>query len=36
MRTDMTVSLIDVSTYLPGDPVSADYYARFAESDDLR
>ena len=30
------VSLIDVSTYLPGPPVLADYYARFAESDDLR
>lgn len=30
------VSLIDVSTYLPGPPVEADYYARFAESDDLR
>src|ERR1700754_4372154 len=30
------VSLIDVSTYLPGEPISADYYARFAESDDLR
>ena len=32
----MTVSLIDVSTYLPGEPVGADYYAQFAESDDLR
>lgn len=32
----MTVSLVDVSTYLPGDPISADYYAQFAESDDLR
>ncbi|OBI53122.1 3-oxoacyl-ACP synthase III family protein [Mycobacterium sp. E787] len=31
-----SVSLIDVSTYLPGDPIGADYYARFAESDDLR
>jgi 3-oxoacyl-[acyl-carrier-protein] synthase-3 len=30
------VSLIDVSTYLPGEPVPADYYAQFAESDDLR
>jgi 3-oxoacyl-[acyl-carrier-protein] synthase-3 len=30
------VSLIDVSTYLPGEPVSADYYAQFAESDELR
>ncbi len=32
----MTVSLIDVSTYLPGEPVPADYYAQFAESDELR
>ncbi len=32
----MTISLIDVSTYLPGDPVPADYYAQFAESDELR
>jgi 3-oxoacyl-[acyl-carrier-protein] synthase-3 len=32
----MSVSLIDVSTYLPGKPISADYYAQFAESDDLR
>jgi 3-oxoacyl-[acyl-carrier-protein] synthase III len=31
-----TVSLIDVSTYLPGEPIPADYYAQFAESDDLR
>jgi 3-oxoacyl-[acyl-carrier-protein] synthase III len=30
------VSLIDVSTYLPGEPIAADYYAQFAESDDLR
>ena len=30
------VSLIDVSTYLPGPPIGADYYAQFAESDDLR
>lgn len=29
-------SLIDVSTYLPGPPIGADYYARFAETDDLR
>jgi 3-oxoacyl-[acyl-carrier-protein] synthase-3 len=28
--------LVDVSTYLPGEPISADYYAEFAESDDLR
>ncbi len=32
----MTVSLIDVSTYLPGEPVAADYYAQYAETDDLR
>lgn len=32
----MTVSLIDVSTYLPGEPIGADYYAAFAESDGLR
>jgi 3-oxoacyl-[acyl-carrier-protein] synthase III len=32
----MSVSLIDVSTYLPGEPIGADYYAQFAESDDLR
>jgi 3-oxoacyl-[acyl-carrier-protein] synthase-3 len=32
----MTVSLTDVSTYLPGEPISAEYYARFAETDDLR
>ncbi|SRX91988.1 3-oxoacyl-ACP synthase [Rhodococcus jostii RHA1] [Mycobacterium shimoidei] len=30
------VSLIDVSTYLPGEPIGADYYAQFAESDELR
>ncbi|MFV8298434.1 3-oxoacyl-ACP synthase III family protein [Mycolicibacterium fortuitum] len=29
------VSLIDVSTYLPGDPISADYYAGYAETDEL-
>lgn len=29
-------SLIDVSTYLPGPPIGADYYARYAESDELR
>ncbi len=36
MRAAMNVSLVDVSTYLPGDPIGADYYAQFAESDDLR
>jgi 3-oxoacyl-[acyl-carrier-protein] synthase-3 len=30
------VSLTDVSSYLPGEPIGADYYAQFAESDDLR
>ncbi|MGV0626950.1 3-oxoacyl-ACP synthase III family protein [Mycolicibacter minnesotensis] len=30
------VSLIDVSSYLPGEPIPADYYAQFAESDELR
>src|SRR6185312_15093347 len=30
------VSLIDVSTYLPGEPIGADYYAQFTETDDLR
>jgi 3-oxoacyl-[acyl-carrier-protein] synthase-3 len=30
------VSLIDVSSYLPGAPIGADYYAQFAESDELR
>jgi 3-oxoacyl-[acyl-carrier-protein] synthase-3 len=29
------VSLTDVSSYLPGEPVGADYYAQFAGSDDL-
>lgn len=32
----MTVSLTDVSTYVPGQPIGADYYARFAATDDLR
>ncbi|MGA9493677.1 MAG: 3-oxoacyl-ACP synthase, partial [Mycobacterium sp.] len=30
------VSLIDVAGYLPGEPIGADYYAQFAESDELR
>jgi 3-oxoacyl-[acyl-carrier-protein] synthase III len=30
-----TVSLTDISTYLPGEPIGADYYAHFAGSDDL-
>ena len=32
----MTVSLIDVATYLPGEPVPAEHYAQYAESDELR
>src|SRR6476646_7366691 len=36
MSAAMSVSLVDVSTYLPGDPIGADYYAQFADSDDLR
>jgi len=32
----MTVSLLDIATYLPGEPVSAGYYAGYAESDSLR
>src|ERR1700744_5090006 len=31
-----TVSLIDVATYLPGEPIGAAHFAQFAESDDLR
>src|SRR5919201_442767 len=31
-----SVSLIDLSTYLPGEPIGAEYYAQYAESDDLR
>ncbi|MCV7378868.1 3-oxoacyl-ACP synthase [Mycobacterium alsense] len=34
--SQQSVSLIDVATYLPGEPIGADYYAQFAESDDLR
>ena len=30
------ISLTDVSTYLPGEPIDAEYYAQFADSDDLR
>ena len=30
-----TISLTDVSTYLPGEPIGADYYAQFAGADDL-
>ena len=28
-----TVSLIDVASYLPGEPIPADYYAQFADSE---
>jgi 3-oxoacyl-[acyl-carrier-protein] synthase-3 len=31
-----TVSLIDVSSYLPGEPIGTDYYAAFAGADQLR
>jgi 3-oxoacyl-[acyl-carrier-protein] synthase-3 len=30
------VSLLDVSTYLPGNPIGTDYYAGFSETDELR
>src|ERR1700741_3330683 len=36
MTEQKPVSLIDLSTYLPGEPVGAEYYAQFADSDDLR
>ena len=36
MTTQPDVSLIDVSSYLPGEPIGADYYAQFADSDELR
>src|SRR6187401_3645004 len=36
MSEQRSVSLLDISTYLPGEPISADYYAQFADSDDLR
>jgi 3-oxoacyl-[acyl-carrier-protein] synthase-3 len=34
--TSPAVSLTDVATYLPGEPIGADYYAQFADSDELR
>ena len=34
MTTRPDVSLIDVSSYLPGEPIGADYYAQFADSDE--
>jgi len=30
------ISLIDVASYLPGEPIGADYYAEFTGSDELR
>jgi 3-oxoacyl-[acyl-carrier-protein] synthase-3 len=36
MNEQKSVSLLDVATYLPGDPIGADYYAQFADSDELR
>jgi 3-oxoacyl-[acyl-carrier-protein] synthase III len=36
MSDHKTVSLLDVSTYLPGPPIGAEYYAQYAESDELR
>ena len=35
MTTGTDVSLLDVSSYLPGEPIGADYYAQFADSDEL-
>jgi 3-oxoacyl-[acyl-carrier-protein] synthase III len=36
MTDQPTVSLLDVASYLPGEPIGADYYADFAASDELR
>jgi 3-oxoacyl-[acyl-carrier-protein] synthase-3 len=36
MTNQPAVSLIDVSSYLPGEPIGASYYAQYTESDDLR
>lgn len=39
MSTPMStpaVSLVDVSTYLPGEPIGTEYYANYASSDELR
>jgi 3-oxoacyl-[acyl-carrier-protein] synthase-3 len=36
MMTTPAVSLTDVSTYLPGEPIGVDYYANFASADELR
>ncbi|MEO6793901.1 MAG: 3-oxoacyl-ACP synthase III family protein [Mycobacterium sp.] len=34
--SELVASLTDVSSYLPGEPISSEYYAQFAESDELR
>ena len=34
--SEPTVSLVDVSSYLPGEPIGTDYYAQFASADELR
>ncbi|KMO71657.1 3-oxoacyl-[acyl-carrier-protein] synthase-3 [Mycobacterium sp. BK558] len=36
MTTTEPVSLLDVSVHLPGEPIDAEYYAQFAETDELR
>lgn len=36
MMTTPAVSLTDVSTYLPGEPIGVDYYAKYASADELR
>ena len=36
ITTPPTVSLIDVATYLPENRVPAEWYARYASTDDLR
>lgn len=36
MSAQPAVSLLDVSSYLPGPPIGVDYYEQFASADDLR
>ena len=36
MSTQPAVSLLDVSSYLPGPPIGVDYYEQFVGADDLR
>jgi 3-oxoacyl-[acyl-carrier-protein] synthase-3 len=36
MSAQPAVSLLDVSSYLPGPPIGVDYYGQFAGADDLR